>query len=73
MLQRLENLALGVNTGNGNDDGENLETINASNIITDIMGKDNPLFEEFNCEIFFIFVSQDNKKQKYWENVILYE
>ena len=53
MLQRLENLALGVNTGNENDDGENLETINASNIIKDIMGKDNPLFKEFNCVFFF--------------------
>ena len=59
MLQRLANFALGVNTGNGNDDGENLGTINASNIITDVMRKDNPSVEEFNCEIFFRFISQD--------------
>ena len=39
MLQRLANFALGVNTGNGNDDGESLETINTSNNITDVMGK----------------------------------
>ena len=58
-MQRLANLALNVNTGNRNDDGENLKTINPSNIVTDVMQKENPLVEEFNCENFFRFVSQD--------------
>ena len=36
------NLTLEFKAGNGNNDGDNLEPINASNFITDVLQKDNP-------------------------------
>ena len=58
LLQRLSNLALDFNSGNGTNN-LSCEPIDASTIINNAMQKDNSSLEEFDCESFFRFVSQD--------------
>ena len=60
-MERLTNLALDFNNGNGNKHSDNIEPIITSNIIANILEKDesNSNKQGFNCENFFKFVSQD--------------
>ena len=59
LLQRLSNLALDFNSGNETNNSDSCEQIDASTIVTNVMQKDNSSVEEFHCENFFRFVSQD--------------
>ena len=61
MMQRLTNLALDFNNGNGNNVSDNIEPRITSNHIANIIEKDDSNSNEqgFNCENFFKFVSQD--------------
>ena len=59
MMQRLTNLALDFNNGNGNNLSNNIEHIITSNVIANILEKDDSNSNEqgFNRENFFKFVS----------------
>ena len=52
MMQRLTNLALDFNNGNGNNVSDNIEPIVPSNIIATVLEKDDSIVQKFNCENF---------------------
>ena len=58
MMNRLTNLALDFNAGNGNCKSD-ISPINVSTIINDVMKTSETNEEVFNCEIFFRFISYD--------------
>ena len=63
MMERLTNLALDFNAGNGNEmNDENKESINLNTIIDDILHNDKTHVEEFDCENFFNMISNNFRK-----------
>ena len=63
MMERLTNLALDFNAGNGNEmNNDDKESIHPNIVINDILKNDKVHVEEFDCENFFNIISSDFRK-----------
>ena len=56
-MECLTNIALDFNAGNGSNETDTIESVVPADIVTNMMQNEKSTVEEFNCELFFKFVS----------------